>query len=237
MSKEKERLCIRVDKVYDWVTREIHKDFCFEGVEGLAKLGFTKGPHCDKDHNKYPGIDPCQFFGPDATLEVKCFPTDAAGNKIDVDDIKVAQVGERQDVFVEEVDTTLQLVRLKTTGYFVVQVTGIDCGKVLGTLTSQPISFCIIDKYLLCAPEGTEINAHVYYFECEGTLSCEDGEFEQLALTLLLCQSVQVEAEVKVEVEGRICKPREEIIAPISVCPDITFPPQCPEIFPPSHKC
>lgn len=233
MSKEKERLCIRVDKVYDWVTREIHKDFCFEGVEGLAKLGFSKS-YCNES-NKYPGIDPCEFFGPDATLEVKCFPTDSEGNKVDVDDIKVVQVGDRQDVFVEELDTTLQLVRLKTSGNFVVQVTGTDCGKVLGVLTSRPIPFCIIDKYLLCAPEGTEINAHVYYFECEGTLTCENGEFEQLALTLLLCQSVQVEAEVKVEVTGRICKPREEIIAPISVCPDITFPPQCPEIFPPNN--
>lgn len=230
MSKDKERLCIRVDKVYDWVTREIHKDFCFEGLEGLAKLGFNN------HKSRYPGVDPCDFFGPDAILEVKCFPTDSAGNKIDVDDIKVAQVGDRQDVFVEDLDTTLQLVRLKTTGHFVVQVTGVDCGKVLGVLTSNPIPFCIIDKYLLCAPEDTEINAHVYYFECEGTLTCENGEFEQLALTLLLCQSVQVEAEVKVEVEGRICKPRDEIIAPISVCPEITFPPQCPDIFPP-RKC
>ncbi|MCD8500373.1 MAG: hypothetical protein LRY71_00165 [Bacillaceae bacterium] len=232
MSKGKERLCIRVEKVYDWITREIHKDFCFEGPEGLARLGFSRN-HCNA--NGYPGVDPCEEFGPDATLEVKCFPTDALGHKIDVDDIKVIQVGDRQDVFVEDLDTTLQLVRLKTTGHFVVQVTGTNCGKVLGVLTSRPIPFCIIDKYLLCAPEGTDIKAHIYYFECEGTLTCENGEFEQLALTLLLCQSVQVEAEVKVEVEGRICKPREEIIAPISVCPDITFPPQCPEIFPPKH--
>lgn len=231
MAKEKEKLCIRVDKVYDWITREIHKDFCFEGPEGLAKLGFNGDPDC-----VYPGVDPCAEF-PDATLEVKCFPTNAAGDKIDVDDIKVAQVGERQDVFVEDLDTTLQLVRLKTTGHFVIQVTAVDCGKVLGTLVSKPQPFCIIDKYLLCAPEGTEINAHIYYFECEGTLTCENGEFEQLAGTLLLCQSVQVEAEVKVEVEGKICQPREEIIAPISVCPDITFPPQCPEIFPPRRKC
>ncbi|OIJ10105.1 hypothetical protein BKP35_13390 [Anaerobacillus arseniciselenatis] len=233
MAKEKEKLCIRVDKVYDWITREIHKDFCFEGPEGLAKLGFNGDPDC-----VYPGVDPCAVFPEDATLEVKCFPTDAAGNKIDVDDIKVAQVGERQDVFVEDLDTTLQLVRLKTTGHFVIQVTAVECGKkVLGVLESKPQPFCIIDKYLLCAPEGTEINAHIYYFECEGTLTCENGEFEQLAATLLLCQSVQVEAEVKVEVEGKICQPREEIIAPISVCPDITFPPQCPEIFPPRKKC
>lgn len=235
MSNERERLCIRVDKVYDWITREIQKDFCFEGPEGLMKLGFSNGGVCDTTNNSYPGLDPCQFFGPDATLEVRCFPTDAEGNKIEVDEIKPTQVGDRQDVFVEEFDTTLQLVRLKTNGHFVVQVTGIECGKVLGVLTSQPIPFCIINKYLLCAPEGTEINAHAYFFECEGTLSCENGEFEQLALTLLLCLSVQVEAEVKVEVEGRICKPREEIIAPISVCPDFTFPPQCPEIFPPNN--
>lgn len=232
MSNERERLCIRVDKVYDWVTREIHKDFCFEGVEGLAKLGFSE-TQCNTLAKQYPGIDPCQFFDDDVALEVKCFPSDADGNKIDVDEIKVTQVGDRQDVFVDELDTTLQLVRLKTAGHFVVQVTGINCGNVVGVLSSKPISFCIIDKYLLCAPEGTEINAHVYFFECEGTLTCENGMFEQLALTLLLCQSVQVEAEVKVEVEGRICKPREEIIAPISVCPDIVFPPQCPEIFPP----
>lgn len=232
MSNERERLCIRVDKVYDWVTREVNKDFCFEGPEGLLKLGFTENGSRTKP---YPGENPCSFFGPDATLEVTCFPTDAQGNKIDVDDIKISQVGDRQDVFVEDLDTTLQLVRLKTAGNFVVQVTGTNCGNVLGVLTSRPIPFCIIDKYLLCAPEGTDIEAHVYFFECEGTLACEDGTFEQLALTLLLCESIQVEAEVKVEVEGRICQPREEIIAPISVCPEITFPPQCPEIFPPNN--
>ncbi|SDY17249.1 hypothetical protein SAMN05421736_101565 [Evansella caseinilytica] len=221
-----ESLCIRVDKVYDWVTRQVNKEYNFNGVNGLADLAFT----C----NGTPDDNPCELLGPNEDFIVTVIPTDENGNEIPLNEIECSQVGLREDVFVPELDTELQLVRIKKQGFFVVELR-ID-PNFPPVCVSAPISYCIFERFLLCAPEGTVINCHVFDFDGSGAVCCANGEFIDLTLELLICQSIQVEAEVKIEVEGRLCKPREDIILPIErVCPEITFPPQCPEIFPPAN--
>ncbi|MBB5174863.1 hypothetical protein [Texcoconibacillus texcoconensis] len=227
---ELEQLCIRVDKVYDWVTRQVDKDYSFSGDEGLERLGFSCNNNEEAD-----GDNPCEFIDDDDEVFVTVVPTDADGDPIDLDEIECVEVGRRQDVYVEDFDTDLQLVKLKKQGFFVIELRLNENGDPF--CVSEPISFCVFEKFLLCAPEGTEINCHIYDFDSTGVLCCNNGEFLDLELTLHICQSVQVEAEVKVEVEGKLCQPREDIIMPIEkVCPEITFPPQCPEVFP-QNKC
>ncbi|MDQ0255371.1 hypothetical protein J2S74_002753 [Evansella vedderi] len=222
-----ERLCIRVPKVYDWVTRQVDKDFNFVGEEGLDRLSFQ----C----NGTPDADPCELLEDDQEFIVSVIPTDAQGNEIDLDEIECREVGHRRDVFVEDLGIELQTVKLKKQGFFKILLHLEEDGAVV--CESAPIPFCIFEKFLLCAPEGTDIECHVFDFFGTGVVCCNNGQFIDLALTLTICQSIQAEADVKVEVEGRICKPREDIIEPIveRVCPEIEFPPQCPEIFPPKH--
>ncbi|MBU9713296.1 hypothetical protein [Evansella tamaricis] len=223
-----ERLCVRVPKVYDWVTRQVDKDFNFMGTRGLDDLEFT----C----NGTPDADPCAFLEPGEDFIVNAIPTDQDGNQIDLDDIDCTEVGNRRNVYVEELGIELQAVKLKVQGYFVIELYMEDdlnnpfC-------VSTPIPFCVFEKFLLCAPEGTDIECHIFDLFGTGVVCCNNGEFLDLAFTLTICQSVQVEADVKVEVEGKICQPREDIIEPIvdRLCPDIAFPPQCPEIFPPKN--
>ena len=224
---ELENLCIRVTKVYDWVTRQVDKDFTFNGTTGLSDLGFTS--------NGTPNDDPCALLDDGEDFFVSVVPTDSEGNVIPLDDIECREVGTRRDVFVEELDIELQLVRIKKQGFFVIELREVEDGPVVSV--SEPVPFCIFENFLLCAPEGTDVVCHIFDFFGTGVVCCNNGSFLDLALTLTICQSIQVETDVKLEVEGRICRPREDIIAPIveRVCPDIQFPPQCPEIFPPDH--
>ncbi|MCD8511617.1 MAG: hypothetical protein LRY73_18325 [Bacillus sp. (in: Bacteria)] len=227
MSKN-ERLCVRVRKVYDWVTRQVDKDFNFVGEEGLDRLAFK----C----NGTPDADPCELLEEGEDYLVSVIPTDSEGNEVDLEEVEWChEVGPRRDVFIEDLGIELQRVKLKKQGWFVIQLRTEEDGEIV--CESEAIPFCIFEKFLLCAPEGTDIECHIFDLFGTGVVCCNDGEFIDLALTLTICQSVQVEADVKIEIEGKLCKPREEIIEPIveRVCPDIEFPPQCPEIFPP--KC
>ncbi|WP_100404825.1 BMQ_0737 family morphogenetic spore coat protein [Bacillus solitudinis] len=212
---EFERLCIRVDKVYDWITHQAEKEFNFspDDIEFFEDFMTPLDP-----------VNPCEFFGPATDITVHCEL---------VGDIFCEETGDRQDVFVEEFDTVLQLVKIIKNGEFRILLSDNNNNNVL---SSEPIPFFKVEKFLLCAPEGTDVICHVYDFDCDGSIVCNgDGTDFSLEVILLVCQSIQVETEVKVELEGKICKPRPEIILPISPikeCPEIAFPPQCPNVFP-----
>lgn len=93
-----------------------------------------------------------------------------------------------------------------------------------------PVSF--MDEVILCFPEGTEINCNIFDVQCTVVLNQMLGDMVVLDVTM--CKDVQVEAEVKLEVEAKFCGPRPVI--PIEedgfVCPTPPFPQQCPTFFP-----
>ncbi|WHY54515.1 hypothetical protein [Peribacillus simplex] len=93
-----------------------------------------------------------------------------------------------------------------------------------------PVSF--MDEVILCFPEGTEINCNIFDVQCTVVLNQMLGDMVVLDVTM--CKDVQVEAEVKLEVEAKFCGPRPVI--PIEeegfVCPTPRFPQQCPSFFP-----
>ncbi|MFS0604296.1 hypothetical protein [Peribacillus frigoritolerans] len=93
-----------------------------------------------------------------------------------------------------------------------------------------PVSF--MDEVILCFPEGTEINCNIFDVQCTVVLNQMLGDMVVLDVTM--CKDVQVEAEVKLEVEAKFCGPRP--IIPIEeegfVCPTPRFPQQCPTFFP-----
>lgn len=209
-------LCIRADKLFDWVTRRIEKTFDFDQDD----INFFDGRKSE--------INPCEFFDDPDDVEVD----------IKNVDIECDQVGSRQDVYLPELELELQEVRIKKQGTFQVVLAGEHKGKER-TLTSSPVNVCFFERFILCAPESTEISCEVYDAGGSGALLCVDndnGDFE-LSLSLLICQSVQVSADVIMEVEGKICRPRNDIVLPVDhVCDEIPFPKQCPQIFPAESK-
>jgi len=94
-----------------------------------------------------------------------------------------------------------------------------------------PVSF--VDDVILCFPEGTEINCNIYDVQCSVVLNQMLGNM--VMIDVVMCKDVQVEAEVKLEVEAKFCGPREIVPIPEEEvnCPIPTFPPQCPTFFPP----
>jgi hypothetical protein len=105
------------------------------------------------------------------------------------------------------------------------------CGTtVIGT---QLIPVAFIDDVILCFPEGTTINCQIFDTAC--TVVFNEMLGNMLLLEVVVCKDVQVEAEVKLEVEAKFCGPRQVI--PIEeLAPQCDrfplFPEQCPEFFP-----
>ncbi|MDE5412686.1 hypothetical protein [Alkalihalobacterium chitinilyticum] len=225
-----ETLCIKVPKVYDWVTRQVDVPLqAFTGEKGLKQLNFN---------GKY--LDPCAELDGMGALSINCIVTDSAGHPVDplkhgsILCTEIPQTHGRQEVEITLPDgevVTLQKVKVLKKGYFVVQVTN-AAGTVV--YTSAPQHFAVAEKFFLCAPEGTYLQCEITDFECDAHLICDkddkgDSEFQQIDVSINMCQNIQMEALVKLEITADFCQPRQEL--PFE-CPPHHVPPQCPEIFP-----
>lgn len=230
-----EALCIRVPKVFDWVTRQVDIDRTFTGLGGLAELDF------DCNNGFTPDADPCLLFNANGNLinscnqlNVNCIITNASGNPVNPEAPgaiickELTDPNNRQSIstaFNGEA-VTLQKVKVLKKGFFILQVSngnGVVC-------TSAPQSFTAVETFFLCAPKGTRLQCEISDFQCDAFLSCqENGTFSQLVVHMNMCQNIQMEAQVKLQVSANFCLPRQEF--PFD-CPAPPVPPQCPEIFP-----
>jgi hypothetical protein len=238
--KETERVCIKTRKVYDWVSRQVDvavKSICNSDLDGLFA--------CDLEHDEDANIADILCDAKVGGLAVECFLSDEHGHKINamahhhhrhhkgLTCKEIEQPNGRPDVEVTLPDGTeiiLQRVKVLIKGYVTVHLVNAN-GHVV--CCSKAIPFATIQTFLLCAPEGTELDCHVTFFECDSNLIATP-DFAQLDVSLTLCLDIQMEADVKLEIEAKICRPREEILEGL-LCPIKEFPPQCPEIFP-AHK-
>ncbi|RAK15349.1 hypothetical protein B0I26_12241 [Anoxybacillus vitaminiphilus] len=233
-SHHKEKVCIKTRKVYDWVTRQVDvplKSFSDRDLESIFP-----DSKCHRHDKKVCEFFTSHGFNPE-DFTIRCFLTDEDGHRIDpvVDNDalicqEIIQPDGRQPVRItlpsgEKV--TLQKVKALVKGHVVVQILDAN-GHVV--CESKAIPFATAQTFILCAPEGTMLDCHISFFECDASLVCTDN-FSQLDVSITLCLEVQMEADVKIEVEARFCKPREEILE-ATLCPTDKFPPQCPEVFP-----
>ncbi|WP_209125414.1 hypothetical protein [Alkalihalobacillus sp. BA299] len=235
-----EALCIKVPKVFDWVTRQVDFSRMYNGTTGLSDLNF--------ECNGVTGIfaDPCEFFNGTSnsinnigivcnSLNVECIITDSFGNPINPEKPgailcqELTDPNNRTNFNFELPDgnsVTLQKVKVLKKGFFVIRISngnGVVC-------TSDPQSFSIAEKFFLCAPQGTRVQCEISDFQCEAILCCNaDGTFNQIDVHINMCQNIQMEAFVKLAITADFCQPRQEI--PFQ-CPPLQVPPQCPEIFP-----
>ncbi|WP_223700652.1 BMQ_0737 family morphogenetic spore coat protein [Sutcliffiella deserti] len=239
--KETERVCIKARKVYDWVSRQI--DVALPAICNSDLDGLFAGDH---DHDDKANIADLLCDAKVGGLSVECFLSDEHGHKINtlayhhhrhhkgLTCKEITNPSDRPDVDVTLPDGTeivLQRVKVLIKGYVTVHLVN-SAGHVV--FCSAPIPFHTIQTFLLCAPEGTELDCHVTFFECDSNLVATP-EFSQLDVSLTLCLDIQMEADVKFEIDAKICRPREEIIEGL-ICPTKEFPPQCPEIFPAHTK-
>lgn len=227
--RDSERLCIRVPKVYDWVNRQVDLPLIsFTGHKGLAKLRF--------DCEDTPGTkdDPCSVLGRNTIT--RCFLSDSEGNPIESLNSDAVEIKEivQPDGRLSVTSTlpngdrvTLQKVKVLVKGFFVIEVSNMQ-GDVC---ISAPQPFAVAQTFFLCAPPGTDVVGHITFFECDAHLICDNNEFQQLDVSLTFCLDVQMEATVKIEVDARFCRPRQEL--PINTCNVANqLPPQCPDVFP-----
>jgi len=218
-----ENLCIRVPKVYDWVKRQV--DLPLLSYTNVRDLGFDcEGATGSND-------DPCAVLEDPFNVEVLLTNEFGEPTKdVEVSEIKQPHGRTPVEVTLPNGDTiTLYKVKVLVKGFFTVEITD----RMGHVCVSDAKPFATAQTFFLCAPKGTKLNGKVTTIDGEigdASLICVGGRFAQLDVSISFCLDVQMEAEVKIEVEGRFCTPRSEL--PINSCDTVHIPPQCPELFP-----
>ncbi|MBZ5753652.1 hypothetical protein [Metabacillus rhizolycopersici] len=219
---KQETLCIKVPKVYDWVVGQIQVPVqSFRGTSGLERLNFT----CDEINEQVQG----------GQLTAECILTDENGHPVDPlapGSISCTEIDGRNDVNVilpTGETVTLQKVIVLKKGYFVVQISNVRGESCI----SSPQPFSVCEQFLLCAPEGTFLKCTITEFECNACFMCNldnvgNPSFQQIDVSINMCQNVQMESIVTLEIDANICQPRSEIVVN---CPPKNLPPQCPAVF------
>ena len=213
--------CIRVQKVYDWTVANTQdqRDIAppIECVQPIA-YAIASGQLVTVT---------CTAPTPDLTIPIVPTP---APLFCPTEELCCLEIG-REDVTLVD-GTQAQLVAI---------VSSIPLHLVVsanGTVICEfDTHVKIFQKDVLCAPQGTNVLCRVTQIICDSVLLNEN----QIVVNVNICKEIQVEAEVKLEVIARFCRPRAPIpanILPLQCPPVGQFPPQCPSIFPtPSCDC
>lgn len=167
-------------------------------------------------------VDPsCLPLPTDFTIQVRVLNVDC--------EEKVGSTRENVVVNVGGTPVTLQRVVMRKFGTY--EVTIIDTTVVPNVVHCRYTkSFVRFEKLLLCAPPGTTVECSIVQDATRiEVLDIVDNTF--VNTDIVICQSIQVTANVKLMVEAELCQPRPEIPIPENPCV-VTFPPQCPDIFP-----
>ena len=224
--------CIRVQKVYDWVTDQLSVKKTIDFTkEQLRKIECAM-----EDPSRRPLRIICKT--PEAP---PLFPL--SGSEHNDDEFFCEQIGEKREVSVAIPGggfADAQLVDLLFTSDVKVKVVDRH-GRLV---TEVDCNASVLESFVLCFPNGTDLCCRITKIVCRipsGTVLLNCPAPESFDLEVIFCVDIQVEAEVKLEVLAKFCSPRDnDLIAPdlIDECPPIEFPEQCPDIFPrPNCDC
>lgn len=133
--------------------------------------------------------------------------------------------------------TTLTLVNITWIATFEITITN----TVTGDTCTFTDTVYFNDDYYLCLPEpltADNVICRITAADCRVNPSRILGNM--INVTVTICKDVQVEHEVKLEVEAKFCQPRD--IIPVDQngvfpCPPFDFPEQCPVVFPRENCC
>ncbi|MDA5110866.1 hypothetical protein O3V59_21230 [Brevibacillus thermoruber] len=220
--------CIRVQKVYDWVVaanRERNKvpipDECRAAVDAAIRAGLNITIQCAAP------VTPPLF-----PIIPKPQPTGTLAPDFDCRVISIR----RETITINNTPVRVGIVRFLFSA--TVLITILADSTVICPAFPATIQFD--EEFVLCLPEPLDednILCRITDIECIPNQSVLLGGMVELEV--IICKEIQVEAEVKLEVLAKFCQPRPIIPVPTPSpfrCPPITFPPQCPPLFP-LHNC
>lgn len=201
--------CIRVNKVYDWVllnTDEI-KNIAIP-APSLAIL--------------QPLIDAgnvLQVIG-------KLTPANVTTKIVSV---------VRKTVIINGKEIEIGCAQILKTVTLTVEVYNTTTGSAIPVVTF-PVTFQMLERVGLCFPQPFTSNNITTHVLSTNAVSLSDVPIDgNFIFEISICQDVYVETEVKLEVQGKFCEPRDNTLdCGIGglTCNKPTFPPQCPDIFP-----
>ncbi|MEK4627024.1 MAG: hypothetical protein ABS944_11720 [Solibacillus sp.] len=204
-SQTRELICINVEKVYDWVV----KDMSFE-FSPTSPISF-------------PGLPA------DANLtgaRVTCHVTPDELNPI------VIMNRENRNFTIDGSSVCLQQLTIQKN--FTVTICLTLANGTMYTSTEFDISRC--EHVVMCAPKGTNVDVTYTDLDCfvcsTGTLALTSAglvSFENLSLSVSVCQSIQSTYPVTVEFLADYCEPRADL--PFA-CPPAGRPSNCSVVFP-----
>lgn len=206
-----ELICINVEKVYDWVM----KDMSFE-LTPTNPIAFPELPGTATLEN---AIVTCQVIPNSANPVVVLNRED---RKFSID------------------GTTVCLQQLTLQKNFTVTIClTVPVGNGAGvetTYTSEPFNISRCEHVVMCAPKGTNVDVTYTDLDCfvcsTGTIiNNTDGtvNFDNLSISIAVCQSIQSTFPVTVEFVAEYCEPRADL--PFA-CPPTGRPNNCAVIFP-----
>ncbi|MEA0552558.1 hypothetical protein U1P98_19595 [Lysinibacillus irui] len=204
-SQAQELICINVDKVYDWIVKEMSFDIS------------PTGPIT------FPGVTAATDL---TGAIVTCRVIPAATNPI------VILNRENRQFSIDGSTVCLQHLNIQKNFVLTIVVT-LPTGAVF-TSADIPVSRCEQVTLCAPKGTDVEIlYTDLDCFVCTtGTLTAAAGAitFSALTITVAVCQSIQSTFPVTVEFLATFCEPRADL--PFS-CPTAVRPQQCPVIFPP----
>ncbi|KQL45207.1 hypothetical protein AN963_20630 [Brevibacillus choshinensis] len=214
--------CIRVQKVYDWVVaanRDRNKvpipDDCRPLVDAAIRAGQNITIQCVET-----------IVPPTFPLIPKPQPTQSLDFSCTIIGIR------RENIIVNGNVVRVGIVRFLFGATLLIRVFA------NGTLLCEfPATIQFDDEIVLCLPEPLDesnILCRITAVECNPIGNVFLGGMVELEV--IICKEIQVEAEVKLEVLAKFCRPSPIIpvppLTPSFICPPIIFPPQCPDLFP-----
>lgn len=93
----------------------------------------------------------------------------------------------------------------------------------------------LIERAGICFPQPFTADNVTIHVRSATALTLSDVPIDgNFLFEVVVCQDLQVETQVKLEVLARFCEPRDNTIVCGTgiICEPPTFPPQCPQIFP-----
>ena len=204
-SQNRELICINVEKVYDWVV----KDLSFEHTR-TAPLTF-------------PSSLPTGMLPADTI--VTCHVEPAENNPV------VIMSRENRTFTIEGKSVCLQQLMIQK-NFTITICLKLSDGTMY---TSEPFDVSRCEHVVMCAPKGTNVDVTYTDLDCfvcsTGTITNTGGlvTFSNLSLSITVCQSIQSTFPVTVEFLAEYCEPREDL--PFA-CPPASRPRNCSVVFP-----
>ena len=206
MPSQQELICINVEKVYDWVVKDMSFEFTptspitFPGLPGTAVV---------------------------AGAQVTCKVVPAAVNPV------VIMNRENRTFTID--GTSVYLQQLMIQKNFTVTICITLANGTTYTSNGFDISRC--ENVVMCAPKGTNVDVTYTDLDCfvcsTGPLTIDPTTgaitFENLSLSIAVCQSIQSTFPVTVEFLADYCEPRADL--PFA-CAPASRPNNCAVVFP-----